>query len=225
MVSGLRPFVSIPRDIREWTRWTKEALIDGSVGTDQIEDGAVTLGKLANLAALSVIGNATGSTATPSAITASSNDRILSRTSGALGFTQLTSGMFPNGVVPDAALSATISTITTGSYTGTLTGCTTSPTLSITYRLVGGLVALNFTAALIAVSNTNACTVTGAPAAISPAVSKRCIAIITDNSATAFGTATMDSSGVLTLGVGAAAAAFTAANNKGIGPGVLVYPL
>ena len=224
-MSGLRAFVAIPQNIREWTRWIDEALIAGSVGTSELEDGSVTLAKLSQLAGLSVIGNATGATATPTAVTASSNDRVLARTAGALGFVQLTSGMFPNGVVPDAALSGSISTVTTGAYTGTLTGCTTSPTLSVTYRIAGGIVGLDFGTALTATSNTTACTVTGGPVAIRPGSSKRMLCIVTDNSVVQLGTATMDAAGTLTLGVGASSAAFTNVNTKGIGPITLVYAL
>lgn len=224
-MSGLRPFINIPRDIREWTRWTKEALIDGSVGTDQIEDDAVTMAKLANLAARSVIGNATAATANPAAITASADDRVLARTGGTLAFQQLTSGMFPNSVVPDAALSGAIPIASTGSYTGTLTGCTTSPTGTISYSKVGNVVVL-FIPNITATSNSVAATITGpAPSAIRPASTQTCITRIQDNSAIAFGLMEMDSAGLITLRSNASAGAFTAANTKGTAVTTVTYTL
>lgn len=41
----LRPFISIPTTIRDWTSWIQKAL-EGSVGTTEIDDEAVTLPKL-----------------------------------------------------------------------------------------------------------------------------------------------------------------------------------
>ena len=224
-MAGLRPFVSIPKDIREWTRWIKEALISGSVGTDEIEDGAVTIDKLGQLTALSVIGNATGSTADPTAITAAANDRVLSRTSGALSFSQLTSGMFPNGVVPDAALSSGIATAASGTYTGTLTGCTTAPTGSIGYAKSGNVVTLSIPN-ITATSNTTAATITGpAPSAIRPAATKTAVTRIQDNSTIAFGLLEMDSAGLITLRANASGGAFTAANTKGTATCEVTYSL
>lgn len=224
-MAGLRPFVSIPKDIREWTRWQQEALEQGSVGTSQLEDEAVTLAKMAPLTARSVIGNSTASTAVPAAITASADDRILSRTSGALGFTQLTAGMFPNGVVPDAALSGSVAVGSSGSYIATLTGCTTSPTASVIYIKIGSIVVL-WIPTLTATSNTTACTLTGpAPAAIRPTNTQSCVARILDNSVLDFGLIEMDSAGLITLRPNAGAGGFTAANNKGTASTAVVYPL
>lgn len=225
-MSGLRPFVAVPKDLREWTRWAREAIIDGSVGTTQIEDNAVTVAKLAQLVGPSVLGNAANSTANVAGITASSNDTLLRRVSNALSFGALTAGMFGAAVVPNSALQNTVAIITTGSYTGTLTGCTTSPTATVDYRVVGGMVAIVFGGSLTATSNSAACTITGAPAALFPSVARPMLAIVTDNSVTAMGTASMDTAGVLTLSTGlTGAGGFTAANTKGIQRGVLVYPI
>jgi len=61
-MAGLRPFVAIPQTLREWERWIRGALIDGAIGTTQIEDGAVTPSKLANVAADTLLGRATAGT-------------------------------------------------------------------------------------------------------------------------------------------------------------------
>ena len=68
----------------------------------------LALTNLAQLSALSVLGVAGGATADVAPITAAANDRVLSRVAGALAFGQLTAGMFPALVVPDAALSANV---------------------------------------------------------------------------------------------------------------------
>lgn len=47
MSLNLRPPPSVPKDIRDFTRWCREALLDGVVGTTNIEDMAVTTGKIA----------------------------------------------------------------------------------------------------------------------------------------------------------------------------------
>lgn len=224
-MAGLRPFVSIPKDIREWTRWSQEALEQGSVGTAQLEDGAVTVAKIAPLAARSVIGNATAAIADPTEITASADDRILSRTSGTLGFTQLTSGMFPNNVVPDSALSVTIPSSSSGNYTATLTGCTTSPTGTVSYLKVGAIVILTLPS-LSATSNSTACTLTGpAPTAIRPGVTQIVVGRVLDNSVSTFGLIEMDSAGLITLRPDAAGGTFTAANSKGSLPCSVAYSL
>lgn len=63
---------------------------------------------LTQIAGLSVLGVTGGSTADVAGITAAADDRILARVAGAVIFTQLTAGMFPNTVVPNAALQATV---------------------------------------------------------------------------------------------------------------------
>lgn len=67
-----------------------------------------TYAKIQNATALSVLGRASGSSGVLADIAAGADDRLLSRTSSALAFTQLTSGMFPALVVPDAALSSNV---------------------------------------------------------------------------------------------------------------------
>lgn len=55
----LRPFVSIPRDLREWTRWCEDQQINaetGSVGTTTIADEAVTYAKVQEVTADRLLG-------------------------------------------------------------------------------------------------------------------------------------------------------------------------
>lgn len=51
---------------------------------------------------------ATNGSGVVAGVATATNDRLLRRTSGAYNFGQLTAGMFPNAVVPDAALSANV---------------------------------------------------------------------------------------------------------------------
>jgi hypothetical protein len=82
--------------------------VGGSGTTMTIDNDVVSDAKLRNSAALSVIGRAANSVGDPADITAGSNDTILRRVSSALSFGQLTAGMFPSTVVPDAALSTNV---------------------------------------------------------------------------------------------------------------------
>jgi hypothetical protein len=76
-----------------------------------LADGVTGLLPFANIAdgsALSVLGRASNSAGVMASIAAGANDRLLTRVGDVLAFTQLTAGMFPNTVVPDAALSANV---------------------------------------------------------------------------------------------------------------------
>lgn len=75
------------------------AVAFGTIATAGIGANQVTLAKVAQGTALSVLGVTGGSTANYADIVAGSDDRILSRTSSAIGFTQLTVGMFPSSVI------------------------------------------------------------------------------------------------------------------------------
>ncbi len=60
--TGLRPFVAIPKDLREWTRWCRDQTIvggDDTVATDTIQDEAVTYAKIQNVAADRILGRLT----------------------------------------------------------------------------------------------------------------------------------------------------------------------
>jgi hypothetical protein len=111
-----------------------------------------------------------------------------------------------------------------GSYTGSETGCTTTPTGDITWSRNGDLVTLRFPT-ITGTSNTTACTITGMPAEIRPLTQQVLVARITDNNVIGFGVVIVETSGVLTLGVGAAAGAFTNVNTKGIPAGSIAYRL
>lgn len=70
--------------------------------------GDLPFANIAQITGPAVLGVSSSSTADLAAISAGSDDRVLRRTSGALTFGQLTAGMFPNTVVPDAALSSNV---------------------------------------------------------------------------------------------------------------------
>lgn len=72
-----------------------------------VPDKAITDAKLRDSAALSVVGRAANSVGNPADIAAGANDRLLTRIANALGFTQLTPGMFPSTLLDtDGTLSA-----------------------------------------------------------------------------------------------------------------------
>lgn len=61
-MAGLRPFVAIPKDLREWTRWMQEQVItaaDNTVATATIQDEAVTYAKIQDVAADRILGRLT----------------------------------------------------------------------------------------------------------------------------------------------------------------------
>lgn len=85
-----------------------------SIGFGQIVDAGITdntisINKLADFAAVTVLGRSANSTGAPAGITAGSNDRILARTSNALSFTQLTNGMVPDNTLTIGKIAATTS--------------------------------------------------------------------------------------------------------------------
>lgn len=114
-----------------------------------------------------------------------------------------------------------------GSFTGTLTGCTTSPTVTINWRRVGTTVTLDWGGALVAVSNTTACTVTGMPAALAPARLVQLSMLTQDNSVNIAGYVRISAgTQVLTLLVANGTPTFTNVNNKGWGgAGTFTYNL
>jgi hypothetical protein len=70
--------------------------------------GDLPFANIAQLAGFSVAGRSVTGTGDIAAITAGTDDRVLRQTASALNFGQLTAGMFPALVVPDAALSANV---------------------------------------------------------------------------------------------------------------------
>lgn len=60
----LRPFVAIPKDLREWSVWMRDQIItadDDTVTTSTIQDEAVTYAKIQDVAADRVLGRLTSS--------------------------------------------------------------------------------------------------------------------------------------------------------------------
>lgn len=80
---------------------------DGGPGNEAsvgIAEYGITLDKLAQVPGLSIIGSQNTTPGTFEVVTAAANDRLLTRTSNALDFTQLTVGMFPDAVVTYAKI-------------------------------------------------------------------------------------------------------------------------
>lgn len=109
------------------------------------------------------------------------------------------------------------------SYTASLTGCTTVPTSSITYRVDGDIVTLDIPT-ITGTSNTTAATLTGMPAAIRPSTARSDVGTVTDNSGNALGRFVIETSGTITLHVGALTT-FTGANTKGVQASTITYKL
>jgi hypothetical protein len=104
-----------------------------------------------------------------------------------------------------------------GSFTATLTGCTTTPTVTTEYVKTGNKVTLSTTADLTATSNATTCTLTGLPARIRPASTRRVIMRIQDNSVWDICAAEIDNTGTITVYKDIADGAFTASGTKGVG--------
>lgn len=68
---------------------TAGSVLDGSISTVKLADGAVTLAKMAAFTGLSVMGTPGSSSATPTAITASSDGTVLVRDGTSIGFGQV----------------------------------------------------------------------------------------------------------------------------------------
>lgn len=107
----LKPPQPLPRTQRDWDQWARTVDItpsDGTVNTDSIVDDAVTNAKLRNSAALSVIGNPTGSPADPQDIAASSDGHYLRRSAGGLAFGAIADGDIPSTIARDTEVTAAI---------------------------------------------------------------------------------------------------------------------
>lgn len=75
-----------------------------------VPDAGITNAKLRNSSALSIIGRSANSIGVPADIAAASDDTLLRRVAGALGFGQLTAGMVPNNLISTAMLADSLIT-------------------------------------------------------------------------------------------------------------------
>lgn len=75
-----------------------------SISTSEIDNNAVTDAILRDSDSCSVIGRATSSVGSPADISATDNDRVLSRASGSLSFRQVTNGMLQNNSVDNTKI-------------------------------------------------------------------------------------------------------------------------
>ena len=89
-----------------------------TIGANAVGDS-----KLRDSASLSVIGRAANSVGDPADIAAGADDRLLTRTAGALAWTQVTVGMFPDNVVSNAKLAQ----VATQTFKGRNTAATGNP--------------------------------------------------------------------------------------------------
>lgn len=85
---------------------TREAIDEWSyaITAGDIAANAITNTLLRDSAGVSVIGRSANTTGDPADITAAADDRVLARTGGALGWVQLTIGMFIDGLITRAKL-------------------------------------------------------------------------------------------------------------------------
>jgi len=116
----------------------------------------------------------------------------------------------------------TVATYETGSFTGTLTGCTTAPTATVNWSRAGNVICMELPT-LTAASNSTTCTITGVPAALTPARLQTMPCSISDNTVASIGGAII--SGVVVTLARGDANAFNIAGTKGCRGGSLVYNL
>lgn len=115
----LQQFLTQPFVTAEASVLTQSRVIQGDGESIVVHDGGpggalvvaldygLALERLAQQPGLSVLATPNDETQeTVKALTAAANDRVLARVGDELDFVQLTAGMFPNDVVPDAALSS-----------------------------------------------------------------------------------------------------------------------
>jgi hypothetical protein len=73
----LRPFITIPQTLRDWTRWIRESALDGTVATANIDDNAITLAKMAQVSTDTLLGRATAGTGNVETVACTSAGRAL----------------------------------------------------------------------------------------------------------------------------------------------------
>lgn len=113
-------------------------------------------------------------------------------------------------------------TQTSGSFTATLTGMSGATTGEVVYSKTGKKVTLFIAANIQGTSNTNAMTMTGVPTAIKPpalSVARSVPCLVTDNGASAMGTASVSNTQI-TFSVGyGVTSSFTSSGTKGLPQG------
>ena len=75
-----RAFKEVPKDIREWSTWIRDAFTDalaGTVTTSQLTDNSVTLAKMATVATDTVLGRSTAGTGNVETIACTAAGRAL----------------------------------------------------------------------------------------------------------------------------------------------------
>lgn len=77
MALRLRPFITIPQTLRDWTRWIRESALDGTVATANIDDNAVTLAKMAQVSTDTLLGRATAGTGNVETVACTAAGRAL----------------------------------------------------------------------------------------------------------------------------------------------------
>jgi hypothetical protein len=228
-------------------------LPEQSVGTQEIEDLAVTDEKLRASQACSVIGRPQNSAGSPTDIQASLNRHYLRRSGDVVGFGAIEDADLPTTIARDsevadaitahvdavdshtqyttatelASATASFPAQTTGTYTATLTGCTTSPTITVRYVITGLTVTL-YIPSVNATSNATSCTLTGAPAEIRPTRDQGFHpSLVQDNGVLVIGLARMLTTGTIDLRPGAPflVTSWTALGTKGIDHINLTYNL
>lgn len=109
-------------------------------------------------------------------------------------------------------------TMETGSFSGTTQGITGTPSFTITWRRVGTQVTLDWLGNSVAASTSVALTVTGLPAALSPARAQRVACLIQDNTINEGGYVQIAAgTTILTFVRANGTTVFTNAGNKGVG--------
>lgn len=91
--------------------------VSASGGTWTIDAGAVTLAKMANLAAVSVIGRSAGSVGVPAAIVAATDGHVLRRSGAAIGFGTIATA----GIADSSVTNAKLAPVATATIKGRVT--------------------------------------------------------------------------------------------------------
>ena len=124
---SLKAPVSVPTTLRDFTRWCKDALLDGLVGTVNYEGNSVTLPKLATVATDTLLGRSTAGTGNVETIPCTSAGRALLDDANASA-QRTTLGL---------GTSATVNTGTSGATVPLLNGANTHASIQATLFAMG----------------------------------------------------------------------------------------